>query len=156
MSVYFIDFQAFYAAGGVMSIKELCIMSNDDIFNPIHLVFKAPVPWEALSSKTKYTNKYLTDHYHELDWDEGSQIFCPSCISKDFIGSVFYVLDKVDGTKMKTLERYFPELNFVQYSKSIAELPKVGENITCLWREHGLHCAYKQCLAMCIDYCKSI
>ena len=155
MSVYFIDFQGFCTNERILSIKELCIMSTNIVFEPMHYVFESTLPRNTLSSKVKHTNRYLSDFYHKIEWEEGTDILCPTCIIKDLnvTDSIFYVLDKCDGNKLQTLKKFFPMLRLVNYSKNSAELPTVPENIRCVWREHGQHCAYKHCLAMCIDYC---
>jgi hypothetical protein len=158
MTTYFVDAQGFYNNDDLI-IKELCIMDANEMFNPLHLVFKSNVSWEVLSDKCRFTNKYLTKHYHKLSWYEGSATFCPTCIlnnyDQDFEKAILYVLDENHGKKMKTLKKHFPKLRFVSYNKSISNLHKVPANITCGWREHGSRCAYKQCLSMYVDYCKS-
>jgi hypothetical protein len=156
MATYFIDVQGFFMNDD-MIIKELCIMDCNKMLDPLHLVFKPIASWESFSENTKTTNEYLMKHYHKLFWYEGTLTFCPSCIlnnyTNDIKKAIFYVLDSEEGSKMKTLRLNFPELRFVSYNKPIRDLPKVSSNICCPYREHGKHCAYKQCLSMCTDYC---
>ena len=157
MTAYFVDIQSFYGNEN-MQIKELCIMNANDILNPYHKVFVMDIPWNLLPPNTAKSNTYLASGYHQLSWDEGSSKFCQRCILNDcdydIKKSIIYVLDQEDGTKMKTLKKYFPELRFTSYNKNKSDLSSVPPNITCIWREHGPHCAYKQCLLMCTDYCK--
>jgi len=157
MATYFIDFQGFYI-GDDMIIKELCIMDANQVFSPVHNVYKSDFNWDSIPDDSKFINRSLTSHRHKLSWDEGMIEFCRTCIlnnytDKDFYNATFYVLGIDDCTKTTTLQRYFPDMRLICYSKQ-SELAKVPSNITCPWREHGEHCAYKNCLAMCIDYCK--
>jgi hypothetical protein len=158
MATFFIDAQGFYL-GDDMIIKELCIMDANKMLDPLHLVFKPIAPWDCFSESMKTTNEYLMKHYHKLIWYEGTTTFCASCIlsnyDKDIKKATFYVLDSEGGSKMKTLKLNFPKLRFISYNKTIKDLPEVPPNICCPYRDHGKHCAYKQCLSMCVDYCKS-
>ena len=157
MTTYFIDAQGF-CVDGTLLIKELCIMDANNIFTPYQKVFSLDVPMDILSKKSQYDVKYLIKNHHYLHWDEGSTTFCPSCVSSQYdvnINSIFYVLDKIDGVKINTLKKHFPNWRLVNYSKRIADLPDVPTNIKCLYRDHGKHCAYKHCLAMATDYCKT-
>lgn len=63
--------------------------------------------------------------------------------------AIFYVLE----SKLKTLRHHFPQLRLQAYN--ITELPQVPANISCPWSYHGNQCAYKQCLSMCVDYCRA-
>ena len=40
MKTYFIDFEAFIANDSEYVLKELCIMDVDNMFSPLHYVFK--------------------------------------------------------------------------------------------------------------------
>lgn len=162
MSTYFIDFQGFVVDDELV-IKELCIMDANDVFWPIHLVFRDLLTWESISEKSQEVNLYLMKNHHCLRWYEGGSYFCPTCILKasDWSRGTCYVLNtsdspnSIEGAKIKTLQQHFPGVRFIEYSKSADELPKVPDNISCPYRNHGKHCAYKHCLCMFVDYCKS-
>jgi hypothetical protein len=156
MSVYFIDFQGNRTDDG-MIIKELCIMDGNNLFNPIHEVYTSHIPWNYLSTEVKTTNKYLSKYNHGLYWNEGSKEFCIDCILDQLINyknATFYVLDSKSGSKMNLLKKYFPEFRLIAYGKHLKKIERTPNNIYCIWREHGHHCAYKQCLAMALDYLK--
>lgn len=151
MATYFIDFQGFRTDENII-IKELCIMDANNILYPLFGMFKFSTPSSIFSDHTQAINNYLSLHHHTLRWEEGDQSFCGGCINADESG-LYYVYDVEDGFKMNTLRRIFPRLRLVVYAKeSILDVPS---NISCMWREHGTHCAYKTCLSMAIDYCKS-
>jgi len=153
MSTYFIDFQGFIIKEE-MIIKELCIMDANDMLNPYHSVFNIDLPWKSLSMSTKFSTKINGEKFHNLSWAEGNEHFCPSCIMKNYnTNDTFYVLENEDYIKTNVLEKYFPGLRFIQYSKTV--LKDIPSNISCIWRDHGEICAYKHCLAMCTDYCKT-
>ena len=154
MSTYFIDFQGFYNEN-TMIIKELCVIDANNIFNPYHQVFNLGISPSILAEKTQFTNKYLSNYYHYLKWEEGTSLFCPTCILNKFddTNALFFVLDKVDGIKINTLKNYFPSWRLVNYNKTMIDLPQTPSNIKCPLREHGQQCAYKQSLSMAIDYC---
>jgi hypothetical protein len=158
MPTYFIDFQGCYDEDGLI-IKELCIMDANELFKPLHEVYKPTIKWNLLPEVTKTTNKYLTQFHHKLTWGEGTMYFCPHCILQklnlnNLPNTTFYVLDTINGSKIKVLQRHFPSFRFVNYGKTIGQLIQTPPNICCSWKEHGEHCAYKQCLAMAIDYLK--
>ena len=65
--------------------------------------------------------------------------------------SMFYVKDALNGNKAEYLQRMFPDLRITSYhcEKKLAKIP---ENISCPYKDHGDHCAYKKCLALCQNY----
>ena len=50
-SVCFIDFEAFYDNDGQYIVKEMCIMNVDNMFYPLHYVFKPILKWNNLAEK---------------------------------------------------------------------------------------------------------
>jgi hypothetical protein len=156
MATYFVDFQYFIVNDDLV-IKELCIMDADIMLYPLHLVFNPIVPWSSLSLGMQELNQFQINVYHKIKWDEGNSYFCPSYILKRFDcdNALCYILDSPNGIKKKTLLQHFPNLRLIEYNKSIDTLLPVPSNILCPFREHGPYCAYKHCLSMCVDYCKS-
>ena len=155
MSVYFIDLEAYVDGCNNYIIKELCIMDTCDILQPLHYVYKPNLLWNALSPKSRITNIFLIRHRHGLSWNEGCGIFDVDNIMDklpSFSTSLYYVKDRIDGQKIKTLKYYFPGLRIVNYSVSSNDLTTVSNNITCPWRDHGQYCAYIKCLQLCVHY----
>ena len=64
--------------------------------------------------------------------------------------SMFYVKDALNGRKIEYLHRMFPYLRITSYH--CEKLAKIPKNISCPYKDHGDHCAYKKCLALCQDY----
>jgi hypothetical protein len=154
MATYFIDFQWFIVNNEIV-IKELCIMDANVMLYPLHLVFNPIVPWESLTLETQELNQFQMNYYHKIGWYEGKAYFWPSYIIQSLNKeATFFILDSPNGSKKKTLQRYFPNLKLINYNKTIDTLLPVPSNISCPFRDHGDHCAYKQCLSMCVDYCK--
>lgn len=130
-------------------------MSANDMLNPLHNVEPMKVHWKSLSKKDRVTNQFLFTKHHKLSWYEGSEKTCPNCHVQGLENSIFYVLDNKSGSKIKTLRQHFPKLRLQAYCKNVIELPQIPANISCPWSDHGKHCAYKNCLSMCVDYCKA-
>jgi hypothetical protein len=61
--------------------------------------------------------------------------------------ALFYIKDSDDGRKEKLIKSLFPDLRICTYKCD--KLKAIPKNITCIYREHGSHCAYKRCLALC-------
>lgn len=157
MSTWFIDAKLFSDNGDEKLIKELCIMNVDDPLNAFYFIYYEQKPWLSLSSKARYDNNFLTSHYHLLGWREGQDVFCPSCAIEstqaDVNTSLFYVIDSPTGSKINTIKKYFPMIRVTNYTMPYTPLP---ENISCPWRPHGIHCAYKQCFMGCMHYIKNM
>ena len=65
----------------------------------------------------------------------------PSEMTSD---SIFYAL----RDKVSILRGWFPNFNIMPYSKQLRIPP---DSIICVFH-HGLNCAYKRALSMCVDY----
>ena len=61
--------------------------------------------------------------------------------------SIYYALSE----KIDVLTRQFPRMQLLPYSKSLQAVP---QNIKCVSLDHGLDCAYKRVLSMCVEYFK--
>ena len=152
MSVFFIDFEAFWTNENEFIIKELCIMNVNNMFYPLHYVFKPTLHWSELTKKAATTNKYLSKYFHKLNWYEGTSIFCSTCIKNNIYqnftieNAVFYVRDQ----KVKLMKELFREFRIIGYSAE--KLNTIPRNITCPFRCHGKHCAFKKCLLLCQHY----
>lgn len=106
--------------------------------------------------KMQTSNAFLTEHSHNLTWEEYNTKFCQDCLMRDIKAqcnideALFYVRDHIDGRKMMLIKSILPDLRICIYKcPKLKPLPK---NITCIYREHGLYCAYKKCLALCQHY----
>ena len=64
--------------------------------------------------------------------------------------SMFYVKDALNGRKIEYLHRMFPYLRITSYH--CEKLAKIPKNISCPYKDHGDHCAYKTCLTLCQNY----
>lgn len=65
-----IEFQAFRGNSDKFIIKELVILDLlTFVVNPF--TFEAPFSFNKLNSKAKRTNKWLTKHFHHIQWYEG-------------------------------------------------------------------------------------
>ena len=142
MSTYFIDYEGFHLNGETI-IKELCIMDANNMLNPRHYIFKPIIPWSLLNDNARIMYLYQND----IDWDEGSELFCPKCIVTNN-NAIFYTLDD----KFDVLQKNFPTLRLIRYN--IKDLPEIPYNISCPYKDHGKHCAFKNCIAMCTNYCQ--
>ena len=160
MGPYFIDFEGFQHGAGEYCLKELCIMSIDQPLFPLYYLFEAPRKWQDLHQEEKVTYSYVTNNYHELDWDEGQTRYCSNCIMNHvqhhfpyWQNGIFYVMEtQNNGPKYKFLKQEFPELNLVNYNITFNNLPTLPPNISCLHRNHGPHCAFLKCLKMVVHY----
>jgi len=63
-----VEFHAFYDNSNCFIVKELAIVSAHFRYN---VVFKPPFPKECLNSKAARTARWLTRHFHHIDWDDG-------------------------------------------------------------------------------------
>ena len=157
MATYFIDIQGFIVNKEFV-IKELCLMDASDPLDPFHNVYKMNIPEVLIPIASRKYNETITTNHHLLKWDNGDVTFCPQCIWRSKINlpnSIVYVLDTENGLKMKTLKKHFPSMRLTSYNKSSTDLQEIPKNISCIWKEHHhRHCAYKRCLAMCLDFYK--
>lgn len=65
-----IEFQAFRGSNNEYIIKELVIL--DLVTYVVYtFFFKPPFSFKKLNSKAKTTNKWLTKHFHHINWVEG-------------------------------------------------------------------------------------
>ena len=158
MGPHFIDFEAFQYQGQY-KIKELCIIDVDKPLTPLYYVFDSPSSWRELDDDQQYQYSYQTRKIHHLKWHEGDNCYCANCvmyhIKNDFpywCNGIFYVMDCYNGQKVKFLMQEFPELNIVNYNVTFKQLPYITRNITCLHRDHGVHCAYLKCMRLCYHY----
>ena len=154
MSTWFIDVKLFSDNNDEKIIKELCFINVDDPLKAFYFIYYEQKPWSSLCSKAQYDNNFLTNYYHLLGWREGQDVFCPTCAIEqtqaDVNISLFYVIDSPTGSKINTIKKYFPMIRVTNYSLPATSL--LPENISCPWRQHGIHCAYKQCLLGCLHY----
>lgn len=69
-----VEFQAFIGNNNEYLIKELVFL---DIATGMtyYFLFEAPFPFKTLTHKAKKTNKWLTNYYHFINWDEGLTTF---------------------------------------------------------------------------------
>lgn len=157
MSVFFIDFEAYQDDDANYLIKELCIMNVNNILKPFYYMFPMCESMGSFSKKTRGTNDYLRKWRHHLLWIDGDSKFDANEILKDlqsFDNALFYVNDQINGEKIDTLKKNFPNLRLVNYIYSDKGL-EIPENITCPRYNHGEFCAYKKCLKLCVHYLSS-
>lgn len=65
-----VEFQAFRNNRNRFIIKELAFFDvTTNVVN--YFLFKPPFPFRKLTSKTYRTNRWLKNHLHHIDWDEG-------------------------------------------------------------------------------------
>lgn len=127
-------------------MKELCIMN--DIFNPVMFLYKPECKWDNLSKQQRKTNNYLTACYHHLNYYEGTDSLCSTCIRKHLTDDIYYIIDCDKQRKSKLLKQIVPEIRLIRFKVSRKSLPLISPNITCPIRDHGQHCAYFKCLSM--------
>lgn len=156
MAPFFIDFEAFQHGEGSFKIKELCVLDADRPFSPLYFLFKADKKWDALDDDIQTTFSYQMRHIHKLGWQEGTSRYCRHCvwdlIKDTFPGcrnGIFYVLG---SQKLNYLKHAFPKLNVVEYNTSFNSLPLLPPNISCIYREHGDHCACLKCYRLLKHY----
>ena len=159
MGPYFIDFEAFHYRGHY-KIKELCIIDVDSPLTPLYIVFDSHSSWMELGEEEQYQYTYQTRKIHHIKWCEGDVKYCSNCIMHHIkncfpccSNGLFYVMDSQhNGQKVKFLKQEFPELKILNYNITFKSLPNITKNITCLFREHGDHCAYLKCMRLCCHY----
>lgn len=170
----FIDFEAFPGTtvaayegdidermkNAAFNIKELCVMSASDIFHPIYYIFRPTQPYAEIHSSDKKTVKWLSTHYHQLEWEEGVSKFCRICVMRTIMRRfpnyeqvVFYVTGD-SAQKLAFLQQTFPKFNFTLSNMALSTLPLVPWkfNLSCPYRAHGQHCAYLKCVRMAMQY----
>src|SRR5436190_12887968 len=67
-----IEFHGFKDNYNTFIIKELAIVSKHI---QCQLIFKSPFSKHLLNNKMARTCRWLTRHYHHIDWDEGDLPF---------------------------------------------------------------------------------
>lgn len=153
---FFVDFEAFQHGGQDPMMKELCIMNASQPMDLLYYVFKPNLDWQELSSEERTTHFYGTRRIHHLHWVDGSTRYCKNCVMHHvktkfpkWQNAMFYVLDKVEGPKVKFLKKEFPELNLVNYNGlTFKTLPPAIISMDCPYRPHGKHCAFQKCLQL--------
>lgn len=70
-----IEFQAFRDNHDKFIVKELVIFDLSTNV-PYSFVFKPPYAFKHCNTKSKRTNKWLTNHYHYINWSDGNVDFC--------------------------------------------------------------------------------
>jgi len=158
MKTAFIDFEAFVDNDGSYIIKELCIMSLTDIFNPLYYLFFPTKSWRDFNYETNKTNKYLMTRHHKLQWYSGIELFCRECVMYaietryNLKTTIFYIMGSEYGKKMETITKLFPNLRIVGYNASYRDFKNVPSNITCFTNHGNKHCAYMKCLKLVQHY----
>jgi hypothetical protein len=153
---YFIDFEAFQHGEEDPQFKELCIIDASRPMEPLYYVFQPSMNWEELPSERQSTYNYNTRRIHHLHWLDGITRYCKKCIMHhvkmkfpNWSNGLFYVLDKVEGPKVKFLKQEFPQLNIVNYNGlTFKTLPTPSIHMDCPYRPHGKHCAFQKCLQL--------
>ena len=65
-----LDFHCFVDDNGNELVKELAVM-DVTAFTSRHWIFAPPVDTNVLNHKHMRTNRWLTDHFHGLEWRYG-------------------------------------------------------------------------------------
>ncbi len=158
--IYFIDLEGFQHGEGRMIMKELCIINIENPLGPLHYIFMAPKSLDELSEAEKIGFHYQTSRLHHLKWYEGLTRYCQNCtwhtithVFPYWAEGTFYVMDKINGTKIKFLQEEFPHLNLIAYNTVIFKnLPPLAEYEGCKYRDHGKHCAFRKCIQLYHHY----
>lgn len=153
------DFEAFQHGNSKFHIKELCVMNVDKPLVPLYYIFKPHKAWQLLDKAQQKTYSYQQNHLHRLYWEEGQTRYCRRCIQQhikdvfpDWASSIFYVVG--GEQKVSFLTDEFPDIPFVEYNLSaLNQLPSLpNNNVSCLYRTHGEHCALLKCLRLYTHY----
>ena len=159
MGPYFIDLEAFKHGRGKYRPVELCVLDVDQPLVPLYFTFAPTKPWDDLSMAEQRTYEYETRELHHLTYYEGDSRYCRRCVMHHvkrafpyWQNGIFYVMDQMNGEKVRYLKEEFPELNIVHYNATFASLPQITSNITCMNRDHGPRCAYLKCMRLCHHY----
>ena len=154
--VFIMDFERFQQGkDGEMYIKELCIIDMYQPWDPLYYIFRfGEDAWQALPADAQKTFNYASRRLHRLHWTDGLSRYCKQCVLYHLHNKfprwnegIFYVLDKPNGAKIQVLTKEFPELRIVNYNGlTLKTLPEPRfPSLTCPFREHGQHCAFRKC-----------
>lgn len=155
---FFIDFEGFQPAGESekFDMKELCILGLSDPISSYCCCGNESIPHRALYYLFRKEGLYQCDEstrvqtrfIHQLRMEEGHSRYCNTCIMfhlqccfPNCMNGIFYVLDAVNGAKIRFLKREFPELRFVNIN-GLAFKTLPFTRIQCPYRKHGAHCAF--------------
>ena len=72
---YIIDIQGFKKMYNEFVVKELAIVSLEDDIQPSVFLFAPPHDWNLLNSRYKCENKWLTENYHGMNWQDGKILY---------------------------------------------------------------------------------
>lgn len=160
MNSAFIEFEAFVDNDGSYIIKELCILSPDDMFNPIYYLFFPSQSWRDFNKETAKTNQYLQRRHHKLQWFSGYEKFCADCVmfkiksSFDIKTTIFYIMGAEYGKKIETIRKLFPSLRIIGYKVHHNQLSNISPNIKCISDHASKHCAYMKCMKLIQHFIK--
>ena len=139
--VFFIDFEGFQHGREDIQIKELVVLDHDQPSLPLYFLFDTSIMANNNDEYEKIwkTYNYQTSRLHHLEFTEGHTHYCASCIFHHIISNfpncangLFYVLDHVNGNKVRKLRRDFPQLRFVNYSRpTMDSLPLEPNGVYC-------------------------
>jgi len=96
-----IDFQAFVDDHNNYIVKELSVIDLQTYASQ-HWIFKAPYGCEFLEKETIRTNRWLSKHYHKLDWWKGDVNYDQLAKILEDINTKYCVI-YVKGSKKKAL-----------------------------------------------------
>ena len=66
-----IDIQGFRGSDKQFIVKELAALSVDNTLRA-HWMFLPPTHWNQLSNDAKKQAQWLTNHHHQLGWEDGN------------------------------------------------------------------------------------
>lgn len=155
---FFVEFEAYQHGTEDFQIKEIAVMDAAWPMRILQFVYLPPSDWKSLSNEQKKTYTYERRKLHHLHWHEGTLHFCAECLQREinrwFLTYYYYATDDVvfytmGEQKVKYLQKILPGYNIVNYAAvhdvTIRTLPPVPDNLTCLYRNHGKHCAVLKC-----------
>ena len=141
---YLVDLVGFKQSSNNYILKEFSFVpAEDDLVDPLVLLFKQPFPWRRLSERYQKINFWLKFHHHGLEWNSGK---FPYQGIKNILYECLHSATKVlvdSEIKKEWLKRFgFEVENIFDYGYSTFKKPKqvsicLNHDATC-----KINCAF--------------
>lgn len=124
--------QGFRNLDNTFLIKELAAFDGNNIH---HTIFQPPHPFQDLPHHLQKTNKWLTTHYHNLEWCDGDtpyKKFIPILQQIANVRDTIYVKGTEKCTFLKKIINDIPIIELPEKSRLQKDTPQ------CMFHKNGL------------------
>jgi len=134
-----VEFQAFKDNDNEFIVKEFAIVgfARGAVTFQAQVLFKSPYDYDTLNSKMQRTARWLTRHYHNINWDDGDTVYNDELISS--LCKPFDVIYTKGTEKAKFLRKFHNNVLEIDESLYVD-----SSKVTCFFTKHNkdfVHCA---------------